>query len=84
MSKNLVQVFLKMDVERIFKNYKTARREMDQFIALIPVGAKIVGVVEFMEKMNFTPPQYYRRVNNPGLWTDDELDQVRKIFKEYL
>ena len=81
---------MKHDVKKLLqkngllrKNFDAIFADMDLFVAGIPDMASLIKVETFIEKMKFTAPQYYRRIENDDLWKRSELKRAKKIFQEH-
>ena len=67
---------MKMDFQHVLSEYVL-------FVENIPVLARLMGRENFVKKMGFTDPQYYRRTKNIDLWKTDEVKRAIEIFKSY-
>lgn len=74
MSKSFPNIH-KIDVYQALKHYR-------HILAFIPKGAKKMVLSTFLKEMNLTHPQYYRRVKNPNLWTQEEIYTAVEILKK--
>lgn len=69
--------------ELLNRNFEDIFDDLDLFISNIPSMVKLIGLQTFLEKMQFTKTQYYRRTNAPEKWLIEELQKAKLIFIDF-
>ena len=74
----------KREAKKIFDHYLKAKKEYESMLKQIPEILKNEGVLQktIAEELNFHRVHIYRKMNDPSLFTEEEVEKIFEILQK--